>query len=137
MGNTREARTGGGSGVKDPGCMFDAAKIKMLVNLRSGGGQPWKKWVERKIRRVGRRWGVVDTLQAKPTLKQRKELKRDCLVESTLRIWFELGRGMTREQVKGEVDPDGGEGKEEWREGSRVEKRGEDGWRSTGGRFER
>ena len=89
----------GGVGLRDPGCVFDVAKVKMLVHLRDGVRQPWKKWVERKIKRVGRRWGVADVLTAQPTLRQRKELRENCLVERALKVWFEVGKGMTREQM--------------------------------------
>ena len=92
----------GGVGLKDPACTFDAAKIKLLTKLRDKDEQPWKRWMERRLRKVGARWGVPDPLQAKPTPKQRKELRESCLTESTLRIWFELGRGMTKEQMKEE-----------------------------------
>ena len=49
------------------------------------------KWVERKLDKVARRWGVREAMSAKPNKTQLKELKEDCIVESTLKIWFEIG----------------------------------------------
>ena len=53
--------------------------------------QPWMKWVERKLTKVARRWRVQEAMAAKPNKRQLKELKEDCVVESTLKIWFEIG----------------------------------------------
>ena len=81
----------GGVGLRDPVCALDAAKIRMLVGLLVKDRQPWMKWVERKLHRVARRWGVREAMAAKPSKQQRTELKEDCIVESTLKIWFEIG----------------------------------------------
>ena len=56
------------------------------------------KWVERKLDKVARRWGVREAMSAKPNKTQLKELKEDCKVESTLKIWFEIGGGKGRER---------------------------------------
>ena len=48
---------------------------------------------------------VQEVLGAKPSKKQRIELKEDCIVESTLKIWFEIGGkggGKTKEERKEE-----------------------------------
>ena len=79
----------GGVGLREPLSALDAAKMRMLGNLMTKDRQPWMKWVERKLRRVAERWGVAEA--AKPSKKQVKELKEDCVVEDTLRIWFEIG----------------------------------------------
>ena len=44
------------------------------------------KWVERKLNKVARRWRVREAMAAKPNKKQLKELKEDCIVESSLKI---------------------------------------------------
>ena len=82
---------GGGVGLRDPICALDAAKIRMLIGLLVKERQPWMKWVERKLHRVARRWGVREAMAAKPSKQQRRELKEECIVESTLKIWFEIG----------------------------------------------
>ena len=63
----------------------------MLVSLMTKDRQPWMKWVERKLDKVARRWGVREAMAAKPSKTQLKELNEDCIVESTLKIWFEIG----------------------------------------------
>jgi hypothetical protein len=87
----KEEEGGGGVGLQEPICMMDAAKIRILVTLMTKDRQPWMKWIERKMARVAQRWGVQEVLEAKPSKKQRRELKEDCIVESTLKIWFEIG----------------------------------------------
>ena len=92
-------------GLQEPICMMDAAKIRILTSLMSKDRQPWMKWIERKMARVAKRWGVQEVLGAKPSKKQRRELKEDCIVESTLKIWFEIGGkggGKTKEERKEE-----------------------------------
>jgi hypothetical protein len=93
----------GGVGLRDPVCALDAAKIRMLTALLTKDRQPWMKWVERKLKRVAEKWGVREAMAATPTGKQRAELKEDCIVESTLKIWFEIGGrggGKTKEERK-------------------------------------
>ena len=91
--------------LRDPLCALDAAKIRMFVDLMTKDRQPWMKWIERKLNRVAERWGVQEALAASPNKRQLKELRDDCIVESTLKIWFEIGgRG-------------GGKQKEERKEG--------------------
>ena len=46
---------------------------------------------------------MAEAMATKPSKKQLKELKEDCLVESTLKIWFEIGGkrgGVTTEKRK-------------------------------------
>ena len=98
----------GGIGLRDPLCAIDAAKMRIFVNLMTKDRQPWMKWIERKLRRVAKNWGVAEAMAARPTKKQLNGLKEDCVVESSLRIWFEIGgggRGRTKEErtVKGET----------------------------------
>jgi hypothetical protein len=98
----------GGVGLREPICALDAAKIRMFVGLMTKDRQPWMKWVERKLDRIARRWEVREAMAAKPSRKQLKELKEDCIVESTLKIWFEIGGkggGKQKEEkkVKGEM----------------------------------
>jgi hypothetical protein len=78
-------------GLREPVCALDAAKIRMLVALMTKDRQPWMKWIERKLHRVAGRWGVREAMGAQPSKKQISELKDDCIVESTLKIWFEIG----------------------------------------------
>ena len=73
-------------GLREPICALDAAKIRMLVGLMTKDRQPWMKWVQGKLRRVAKRCGVTEAMAAKPSKKQVKELKVDCVVEDTLRI---------------------------------------------------
>jgi hypothetical protein len=81
----------GGVGLREPVCALDAAKIRMLVALMSKDRQPWMKWIERKLHRVAGRWGVREAMAAKPSKKEIGELKEECIVESTLKIWYEIG----------------------------------------------
>ena len=81
----------GGVGLREPNCALDAAKISMFVNLMTKDRQPWMRWIERKLVRVAERWEVEEAMAAKPSKKQLKELKQSCIVESTLKIWFEIG----------------------------------------------
>ena len=98
----------GGAGLREPICALDAAKIRMFAALMTKDRQPWMKWMERKLDRVARRWGVREAMAAKPGRKQLKELKEDCIVESTLKIWFEIGgkgggKQKEKRKVKGEM----------------------------------
>ena len=81
----------GGIGIKDPECAMDASKVRMLIRLATRDRQPWMKWVERKLIRVAKKWGVPEAMGAKPKKKQSDGLRQDCLVESTLKIWLEIG----------------------------------------------
>jgi len=94
----------GGVGLREPICALDAAKIRMLVSLMIKDRQPWMKWIERKLNKVAKKWGVQEAMAAKPNKKQLRELKEDCIVESTLKIWFEIGGkgGGKREEGKKE-----------------------------------
>jgi hypothetical protein len=81
----------GGVGLREPICALDAAKIRMLVGLLVKERQPWMKWIERKLHGVARRWGVREAMAAKPSKRQITALNEECIVESTLKIWFEIG----------------------------------------------
>ena len=103
----------GGVGLREPICALDAAKIRMLVSLMIKDRQPWMKWIERKLNKVAKKWGVQEAMAAKPNKKQLRELKEDCIVESTLKIWFEIGgkgggkrEEGKKEKRKGSVDRD-------------------------------
>jgi len=98
----------GGVRLRDPLCALDAAKIRMFVDLMTKERQPWMKWIERKLNRVAEKWGVQEAMAASPNKRQLKELREDCIVESTLKIWFEIGG-------KG-----GGKQKEERKEGGEL-----------------
>ena len=92
----------GGVGLKDPLCVLDAAKVRMIISLATRDRQPWMRWVERKMRKVGRRWGIeASALEATPSKEQLRELNEKCLVESTLKIWFDIG-GSSKERRKQE-----------------------------------
>ena len=92
----------GGVGLRDPVCALDAAKINILVNLMTKDRQPWMRWIERKLVRVAERWRVAEAMAAKPNKQQVKELKQNCIVESTLKVWFEVGGtgGGPKEEVQ-------------------------------------
>jgi hypothetical protein len=96
----------GGIGVKDPIIALDSAKVSMLVRLMTRDRQPWMKWIERKLMRVAKRWGVEEAMAAKTKKKQRDGLKETCLVECTLKIWLEIG-GTKREPREVEVERKG------------------------------
>lgn len=82
----------GGIGLKDPSCMLDAGKIRLVKNMRLKSEQPWVRWMERKLQLIKDRWGIsVSPFIHKPTRAQVRELKQDCLLEQTLQIWYELG----------------------------------------------
>ena len=56
--------------------------------------QPWVKWVQRKLSKAKKKLSDNPNdhvLELKPTLNQRKKLQQNCIVESTLNIWYELG----------------------------------------------
>ena len=86
----------GGLGIKDPMCAIDAEKIKIIKDLQKKDRQPWKRWVERKLRRLGRRWGTMNVMTHRPSNKQKGDLNKECLVESTMKIWYEIGGGVER-----------------------------------------
>ncbi len=48
----------GGQKMIDPECMIDAGKIKVIKTLMTKDRQPWMKWVERKMQRKRKEWGV-------------------------------------------------------------------------------
>ena len=90
--------------MREPVCALGAENIRMLADLMTKDRQPWMKWVERKLDKA-RRWGVREAMPAKPSKRQLKELKEDCIVESTLKIWFEIGGkgGGTQKEEKEET----------------------------------
>jgi hypothetical protein len=76
--------------------MLDASEIRIIKNLVSEKEQLWKKWVRRKIEKLRKEWKTEgNVLGYKPRKAQIKGLKEQCLVQSTLRIWYEAG-GKTR-----------------------------------------
>ena len=81
----------GGVGLREPLCAPDADKMRMLVGLLTKDRQPWMKWIERKLKRVARKWKVAEAMAATPSKKQLAELITECIVGSTLKIWFEIG----------------------------------------------
>ena len=112
MGGTADRRGRGRSGLREPVCALGAENIRMLADLMTKDRQPWMKWVERKLDKVARRWGVREAMAAKPSKTQLKELKEDCIVESTLKIWFEIGgkgggKQKEEKEEKGEIELSG------------------------------
>ena len=49
------------------------------------------KWVERKLTRIAQKWGENDIMAANPPRREIKVLKETCIVEITLKIWYEIG----------------------------------------------
>ena len=109
----------GGIGIKDPECTLDASKVKMLVRLMTRDRQPWMKWVERKLKIIAERWGVEEAMAAKATEKQIKNLRENCLVESSLKTWLEIGgtKGEGGQEIPGEQGEKKKLEKEEWQTG--------------------
>lgn len=62
--------------VKDPIITLDAAKIKMLQKLISRDRKLWMRWIKRKLIRVANTWKVEESMSAKPTRQQRKNLSK-------------------------------------------------------------
>jgi hypothetical protein len=50
--------------------------MRIFVNLMTKDRQPLMKWIERKLRRVAKNWGVAEAMAARPTKKQLNGLKR-------------------------------------------------------------
>ena len=83
--------------------MLDASKIRIIKNLLTKARQPWMKWVERKLNRVKNKWGVKGSIfGVNPKRKEKNELNNKCLVESSLKIWFEI-KGSEKDGVAGLV----------------------------------
>jgi hypothetical protein len=87
----------GGIGVKDPICMIDSTRIKMIKDMREKKAQPWVKWMERKEHKLKKKWNVKSVFHGKIKKAQIKELKETCLFESAVRVWHEL-KGKTEEK---------------------------------------
>jgi hypothetical protein len=84
-------REEGGIGLKDPGCALDAAKIRILKNMRTKSEQPWVKWIKRKEKRLQEKWKVEGNVYGyTPTRKQKKEMNEKCVYEQTMKIWYEI-----------------------------------------------
>ena len=81
----------GGTGIRDPVIAIEARRINLLKKLIIQDRQPWMKWVERKLTRIAQKWKINDIMAAKPSRKEIKELKETCLVETTIKIWYEIG----------------------------------------------
>ena len=99
----------GGAGIKDPIAMIDATRVNLLVKLMSRNRQPWMRWIERKLNRVAREWGVKEAMASKPTKSMTMKLKETCIAESALRVWIEIGgrkepsRNIPEEHERGEI----------------------------------
>ena len=98
----------GGIGVKDPNCMIDAMRIKLIRDMKNKTEQPWVTWLKRKEDRLKNRWGVT-TVWDGVTRRQLRELGEECLFEEAVRVWHEM-RG---EESEGRMRVKIGE---EWRE---------------------
>ena len=83
--------TEGGTVIRDPVMAIEARRISLLKKLISKDRQPWMKWVERKLNRIAQKWGKNDIMAVKPSRREIKELKETCVVETTLKIWYEIG----------------------------------------------
>ena len=53
--------------------------------------QPLMRWIERKLIKIAGRWETEDAMALNPTNIQQRGLKNECLTESTVRTWLEIG----------------------------------------------
>ena len=49
------------------------------------------RWIERKLIKIADRWETEEAMVSNPTKIQQRGLKDECLTESTLRTWLEIG----------------------------------------------
>lgn len=90
----------GGIGVKDPICIVDATRIKLIKDMIEKNTQPWVKWMKRKEKRITERWQVKNIFQKGMKKKNVTELSEECIFESAVKIWHEM---------KGKIIEEGGE----------------------------
>jgi len=75
---------------------MDAVKVKIIRSMKVKKNQKWVLWLERKEKRLMRRWKTNDVYGYRPNRKQKEELRKDCIFEYALGVWYEIG-GTTRE----------------------------------------
>jgi len=92
----------GGIGVKDPICLLDSTRIRMIRDMRMKEAQPWVKWMNRKERKLKERWGVESVFKGRVKKKMIAELKDECVFESAVKVWHEL-KGITKKEEGEEV----------------------------------
>ena len=78
------------------------------------------KWVERKLIRIAQKWVENDIMAANPSRRKIKELKETCVVETTLKIWYEIGGKKQEERYVEETYQDNVIQK--WESGYGIEK---------------
>ena len=49
------------------------------------------RWIERKLTKIADRWETEEAMASNPTKIQQRGLKDECLTESNLRTWLEIG----------------------------------------------
>ena len=109
----------GGIGARDPIGSLDAKRVMILKKIITKNRQPWMRYCERKLTRIANRWETREAMAAKPTKKQLKKLKNECLTESALKIWLEVGGTKKEENYK--TIKKGEEIKQVWESGFGVE----------------
>lgn len=82
----------GGLGLRDPAIVFDVQLVRIIRLMIKEPDQPWVGWLEKKKKERAEKWGCgSDLFGFKPNKTQLKELDRSCLMDSMLRVWYELG----------------------------------------------
>ena len=88
----------GGLAILDINCALDAEKISILRNMTKKKDQPWVPWMTRKETKLKERWNVRESVYGYVSKTHEKTgLNKQCLYESTMGIWYEVG-GTTRKQ---------------------------------------
>ena len=93
----------GGIGVKDPICMIDSTRIRMIRDMREKKTQPWVKWMERKEKKLKEKWNVTNVFQGNIKKAKMKELKETCLFERSVRIWHGMKGTIKEKEGKEEM----------------------------------
>jgi hypothetical protein len=82
----------GGLGLRDPAIVFDVQLVRIIKLMIKEPNQPWVGWLMRKKQNRAESWGCEgDLFGYKPNRTKVKELNGNCLFESMLKVWYELG----------------------------------------------
>ena len=88
----------GGIGVRDPKCLIDSTRIKLIRDIDRKQGQPWVKWIERKRKKLEEKWEDEEVYKTGKPKKKLKQLNKDCVYESAVKVWHEMGGTTTRNE---------------------------------------
>ena len=116
----------GGFSIRDPLIVLDTSKIMLLKKVITNTRQPWMKWMERRLGEIATKWKVQEAMTASPTKKQLRELKNENIMESAIKIWFEIGGRKRDERIITYEKHKIGEQVQEWESGFGIGRDPED-----------